>query len=299
MTCNKFININKCKSLGLILFVFISGCDSTILNPAGPITSSQKTIIITALILMLLVVVPVIFLTLYFSWKYRASNTKAKYTPDWCHNYWLEFTWWLIPCLIIVALATITWITSHSLDPYRKISSKEETIDIQVVSLNWKWLFIYPKENIATINYLQIPKGKTAHFYITADGPMNSFWISQLGSQIMTMPGMQTQLHLVGSKTGTYRGVSANYSGHGFSGMSFDVKVSTDTEYEQWIKKVKTQGEALTEKLYVLLSAPSRNNPVVYYSSVEDNLYSNIMMQYMMPNMPITKLKAKEQIITD
>ena len=193
--------------------LFMSGCDMLLLQPTGIVASQQKQIFLFSSAIMLVVVIPVIILTLLFSWRYRASNTHAKYTPNWDHNYLLEFIWWTIPCIIVIALAVITWITSYQLDPYRPISHKNKAITIQVVSLNWKWLFIYPEHNIAVVNYLQFPKNVPIHFKITADAPMNSFWLPQLGSQIMSMPGMQTQLYTLANETGNYMGVASNFSG--------------------------------------------------------------------------------------
>ena len=194
-----------------------------VLNPVGEIAAQEKSLISTAVLLMLIVVVPVIIMVFLFAWKYRASSTKAKYTPNWAHNTWLEIVWWGIPSSIIIALATITWITTHKLDPYRPLDSKEKPVEIQVVALDWKWLFFYPEYNIATVNHIQIPVGRPINFRITADAPMNSFMIPQLGGQIYAMQGMETKIHLIAEKPGEFDGYSSNYSGHGLSGMNFKV----------------------------------------------------------------------------
>lgn len=269
--------------LTMIVLCLLSGCHMAILNPAGTIAYEQRELIITASVLMLAVVVPVIILTLVFARRYRASNTRAKYTPEWSHNGWLEFTCWAIPCFIVLILSIITWITSHQLDPYRPISSNKKPLVVEVISLDWKWLFIYPEQNIATVNYLQVPINTDVAFKITSDAPMNSFWIPQLGSQIMSMPGMQTQLHMKGTREGVYKGYSANLSGEGFSGMSFNIKVSSDSDFASWVKKIKHTPEKLTKVVYTELSKPSKNNPITWYSSVEKELFSQIMMKYMMP----------------
>ena len=263
--------------------LLLTGCRFAMFDPAGPIAEGQKELIIVATGLMLLVVIPVFILTIVFSWRYRATNTKATYKPDWAHSWVLESIWWAIPCVIIAILATITWITSHTLDPYRPIKSDVKPLNVQVVSLNWKWLFIYPEQNIATVNYLQIPENTPVSFKIASDAPMNSFWITQLGGQIMSMPAMQTQLHLLADKRGVYKGYSANFSGDGFSGMHFDVKVSSSEAFKNWVGEVKSAPQALTKSTYIALTEPSEFHKVTYYSLVEKNLFSSIIMQYMMP----------------
>ena len=264
-------------------------------DPVGPVASEQRWIISLSIILMLLVVIPVIVLTLFFARKYRASNTKAKYTPEWSHSYLLEFIWWTIPCIIIIILAVITWISSHDLDPYRPIKAKDTIqktpLIIQVVSLDWKWLFIYPEQNIASVNYLEIPKDQLVEFNVTSDAPMNSFWIPQLGSQIMTMQGMQTKLNTVGTRLGKFEGYSALYSGSGFSGMKFNINVVEKDKFEQWVSHAKASPLSLTLDNYVRLAQPSHWDPVTYYSKVEENLYSDIIMHYMLPGGKLNTLK--------
>lgn len=294
MGYKRLINILKWLGLGILLLL-MTGCEVVMFDPVGPVAREQRWVISLAIILMLLVVVPVIVLTLFFAWKYRATNTRAKYRPDWAHSYLLEFIWWTIPCIIILILAIITWISSHELDPYRPIKTantlQKEPLQIQVVSLDWKWLFIYPEQNIATINYLEIPKDQLVEFSVTSDAPMNSFWIPQLGSQIMTMQGMQTKLHTVGTRIGVYKGASALYSGIGFSGMKFDVNVVEKETFEQWVNRVKGSPLKLTLEDYVQLALPGSSYPVTYYSSVEKNLYSDIVMHYMMPGGELNRLK--------
>jgi len=274
----------------------LSGCKYSMINPAGSIASSQKDLIITALILMLLVVVPVIILTLLFSWRYRASNTNAKYMPNWGHNNWLEFTWWAIPCLIILALAIITFISSYRLDPYRPIDPNKKPLQIQVVAMNWKWLFIYPEQNVATVNYLKIPVHQPVKFVITSDGPMNSFWIPAIGGQIMAMPGMQTQLYEKADKISVSEGASANISGAGFSTMHFNISAVSNDDFKQWISQVKKSSLTLNSASYTILAKPSGNNPETDYVLKDKHLFSSIVMKYMKPggmHQPMNKNQAK------
>jgi cytochrome o ubiquinol oxidase subunit 2 len=232
---------------------------------------------------MCIVVIPVIILNFIFAFKYRASNTKAKYNPTWAHSTILEAGWWGIPIAIIIVLATMAWRTSHSLDPYRPLDVKGTPVVIQAVALNWKWLFIYPDQHIATVNYVQIPVNVPIRFLITSDGPMNAFQIPQLGTQIYAMAGMQTKLNVIADTEGVYRGFSANISGVGFSGMHFDVRAGSQQEFDQWVKMVRRSPDKMTLADYDLLAKPSENNPVHYYSHVEDKLFNTVIMRFMMP----------------
>ena len=279
---------NKFKSCFFILLAIglvlqLSGCDMAVLDPKGYIASEEKRLIIIAVLLMLIVVVPVIVLTVLFAWRYRATNTKAKYTPNWEHNVMLEVVWWAIPCIIVIILATITWITSHQLDPYKPLNVKTKPITIEVVALDWKWLFIYPEQNIATVNFIQIPDHVPINFKITADAPMNSFWIPHLGGQIYAMAGMQTKLHLIADEKGEYPGLSSNFSGGGFSGMKFIAKVSSEEDFNRWIDSVRKSPDSLTQIEYNKVAKPSENDSIKYYSSVEHDLYNGIIMKFMIP----------------
>ncbi|HSW71020.1 MAG TPA: ubiquinol oxidase subunit II, partial [Gammaproteobacteria bacterium] len=196
----------------------LNGQSFILLNPGGRIAADEKHLLIIAVLLMLIVVLPVIILTLSFAWRYRAGNSKASYLPNWEHHARLEVLWWSIPCVIVAILATITWFSSYRLDPYRPLAvSASKELTIQAVALEWKWLFIYPEQNIASLNFIQVPVGVPLHFLITAEGPMNALHIPQLGGQIYAMAGMQTQLHLIADLPGRYRGLATNFSGEGFS----------------------------------------------------------------------------------
>ncbi len=251
-----------------------------VLNPKGLIGLQQKKLIWTATWLMCIVVVPVFFMLGFFAWRYRASNQKAKYAPDWAHSHLAEILWWGVPCVIIAFLAVITWTSSHRLDPFKPLQSEKKPLVIQVVALDWKWLFIYPEEQIATVNFVQFPENVPVNFEITADAPMNSFWIPQLGGQIYAMAAMKTKLHLIANETGTFRGCSANISGEGFSGMVFTAKASTQAEFDAWVQSVQGSN-ALGWDEYTELAKQSSYNPVVTYRLGEPGLFDKIMMKYM------------------
>lgn len=278
------------KSLLLMLLLaatvpLLSGCDMIMFHPKGAIAAEQIRLIIIATILMLLIVVPVVVMTLVIAWRYRASNTKAKYTPDWAHSVKLEILCWAVPCIIIAILSVIAWVTSHTLDPYRPLDSKTKPLTIQAIALDWKWVFIYPEQGIATINYIEIPENTPISFEITSQGPMNALWIPQLGGQIYAMAGMRTRLHLIASEPGIYDGSSANYSGEGFAEMAFKVKAEPAADFAKWVQTVKQAPGVLTGDLFNHLLEPSKNLPVQLFSSVQPNLFNDEVMKFMMPPM--------------
>lgn len=264
--------------LGLLL---LAGCNMTLLDPKGQVGVDIKGIILIATWLMLLVVVPVIILTLVFAWKYRASNTSAQYEPNWSHSTKIEVVVWLIPCIIIAILGYITWKSSHDLDPYKPLESNVKPITVEAVALNWKWLFIYPELKIATVNQLALPVNTPVNFKITSDSIMNSFFIPQLGSQVYAMAGMETKLHLIANEAGTYDGMSANYSGGGFSGMKFKAIAMSNFDFDAWVAKVRASERQLAAADYKVLAKPSEAEPVALYGKVEDGLYTGILHQYM------------------
>ena len=277
-------------TLGIVLLLahLLEGRSVAVFDPKGMIGLKERDLIITAALLMLIVVIPVYILIFTIAWKYRASNTKATYTPDWQNNKMLEIIWWAIPTVIIIFLAMITWSSSHELDPFRAIDATTKPITIQVVALDWKWLFIYPEQHIATVNIVEFPAHTPVNFEITADAPMNSFWIPQLGGQIYAMAGMKTQLHLIADEIGTYNGVSANFSGAGFSGMKFVAHASSQSDFDQWVADVKQSPVTLSADGYAQLAKPSEHDPSAYYSEVEDNLYDKIVMKFMKPQSTTT-----------
>lgn len=253
-----------------------------LLQPRGEIGIKQRQLMFYAATLAAIVLIPVYLMTFIIARKYRDTNKKpSKYTPDWDSHRGLELIWWGIPCIIIFILAIITWQSSHALDPYRSLKSDNKEINVQVIALDWKWLFIYPDQNVAAVNELAMPVGTPVRFQITADAPMNSLWIPQLGGQVYAMPGMSTVLNLQANSAGNYRGMSANISGKGFSGMTFTAKGVPQQDFDKWIAHARSEGRALTETQYQELTNPTEKNPVTYYSSVDAGLYDRVVMKYM------------------
>ncbi|VCU69651.1 Cytochrome bo(3) ubiquinol oxidase subunit 2 precursor [Pigmentiphaga humi] len=280
MSKSFFANARRALGAGVVLLL-LAGCNMDVLNPKGDIGAQEKTLLLTALGLMLLIVIPVIILTIVFAWKYRSSNTKAVYDPKWSHSTAVEVVVWTIPCIIVAILAVMTWKSSHALDPYKPLEAEAKPIEIDVVSLDWKWLFIYPEYKIATVNEITFPVDVPVNFRITSASVMNSFFIPQLGSQIYSMAGMTTKLHLIAREPGTYAGVSANYSGSGFSGMRFKAIASSREEFEQWVAKVQSSPQEMTPTAYQALVSPSEHEPVAYYSGAAPNMFDGIINQYM------------------
>lgn len=253
-----------------------------VLSPNGMIGQQQSRLLLIATVLMLIVVIPVFALTFGIAWKYRNEN-QAKYHPDWEHSTLAEVIWWSVPFLIVIVLALFTWKGCHDLDPFKPIASKVKPIKIQVVALRWKWLFIYPEQGIATVNYLQFPKEVPLNFEITSDAPMNSFWIPQLGGQVYAMAGMKSRLHLVAGSEGDFRGSSANISGEGFSGMKFVAKATSQEGFDEWVEGAKNSPVALTKGEYKELVKPSEYNAPATYRLADGGLFDAIIMKYMMP----------------
>lgn len=275
------------KSLGILSLIcasaLLSGCDMALMNPKGQIGLEQRSLILTALGLMLLVVVPAIVMAVVFAIKYRASNTQATYSPNWSHSSKVELVVWTVPILIIIFLALLTWKSTHALDPSKPIASDAKPITIQVVAMDWKWLFIYPEQGIATVNQIAFPTNVPVRFEITSNSVMNSFFIPRLGGQIYAMAGMNATLHLIANETGSYDGISSNFSGRGFSGMKFKAIATPDQQgFNDWVAKVKASPETLTTMdAYEQLAAPSEFNPVEYFSSVKPDLYHAVIDKFM------------------
>ncbi len=255
----------------------------SILFPKGIIAKEELDLLLIIQVLMLFVIIPVYILTFIFSWKYRAYHPTEKYDPDLVDHKLAEFVWWGIPLVLTLIIAGLTWVKTYELDPFKPIESDKKPIQIQVVALQWKWLFIYPEENIASVNFLQFPKDVPLHFEITADAPMNSFWIPDLGGQIYAMPNMKTELYLMANRMGDYRGSSANISGEGFAGMHFIARASTEKEYHQWLASAKSSVGVLNWEEYAKLAAPSQNNPVQLYQLKDNSIFNQILMKFMHP----------------
>jgi cytochrome o ubiquinol oxidase subunit 2 len=276
---------------GLIVLLLLSGLIAAgiyaaslhpdILNPSGIIGTKEHRLIIISFLLTMIVVVPVFMLTFYIVLKFHEDNQSAKYSPEWDHSILLESIWWGLPLIIIAILAVITWDSSHQLDPSKPIVSDKKPLNVQVVALQWKWLFIYPEQKIASVNYLQMPVNTPVNFQITSDAPMNSFWIPKLGGQIYAMSGMSTQLHLMANQQGVFNGSSANISGRGFAGMDFKAQAVTNREFKKWTNLAQRSNQTLTYAEYTKIAQPSENNQAVLYSDPADNLYDRVMLQYM------------------
>jgi len=284
--------------LPLIGALLLSGCNMTLLNPTGQVGLEQRNLIITATLLMLLVVVPVIVMTFLFAWKYRATNTDAVYTPKWSHSTKIEIAVWAVPVLIIIALGYVTYVSTHALDPYKPLESDVKPITIEVVALDWKWVFIYPEQGIATVNKIVFPTNTPVNFKVTSDSVMNSFFIPGLGGQIYAMAGMQTKLHLIANRDAEMEGISANYSGAGFTGMKFKAISTSQENFDAWVSEVKKAPKQLEKAEYEALTKPSQNNPVELYSSVTPNLFQFIVDKYegMKPGKPMHHEKKEKEV---
>jgi cytochrome o ubiquinol oxidase subunit II len=254
----------------------MTGCKEGILDPRGPIGVQEKLLLYDATVIMLSVVIPVIALTIGFAWWFRDGNHRARYRPDWEYSGQIELIVWTIPALIVFFLGGIAWISSHELDPPRPIASREAPLDVDVVSLDWRWLFIYPAAGIASLNELVIPSGTAVRFHLTAASVMNSFFIPQLGSQIYTMPDMVTNLNLLAKDTGVFAGLSAQFSGEGFSDMRFTVRVVRTDEFTRWVGGLRRESTTLDEATLLELAHPQIAGPPVRYARVEPALFDHI-----------------------
>ena len=265
----------------------LTGCSkAVVLNPAGDIASQQGQMVVTATLLMLIIIVPVIALTLFFAWKYRQTNTEAEYEPEWHHSTSLELVIWTVPLLIIIALGALTWIGTHKLDPYRPLDRIDAQrplpagvmpLEVQVVAMDWKWLFFYPEQGIATVNELAAPVDRPILFKLTSTSTMNAFYVPDLAGMIYAMPGMQTELNAVINRPGVFKGMSSHYSGAGFSGMTFKFHGLSNEDFAAWVNKAKTEGKTLNRTTYANLVKPSERDPVQRFSTVEKGLYDKVL----------------------
>lgn len=274
-----FVSVALIGFIGLLL-ILAQGGQFPLLIPSGSIGIAERDLMVRTVFMMLIVVIPVFILIIFIGWYYRAENTKAKYTPNWENSKMEELIWWSIPFEIILVLSALTWTSTHELDPSKAIKSTQEPLVVQVVALPWKWLFIYPEQRVASVNELAIPVGTPVEFQITADAPMNSFWIPALGGQMYAMTGMTTSLHLMAAKPGEYEGLSANYSGEGFAQMRFIARAMSTVEFDTWVAHAKQSSTMLTEDEYTSLRAPSDTGPVRYYGMVHMT-FEDIEAQYM------------------
>jgi cytochrome o ubiquinol oxidase subunit II len=275
------------RVLGLLAFAgLLAGCDMVVMNPSGDIAVQQRNLIIASTALMLLVILPVIALTFIFAWRYRETNTDATYDPDFHHSTQLEVVIWTIPLLIIMALGAMTWISTHTLDPFRPLSrlapdkpvpADVRPLNVQVVALDWKWLFIYPDHGVASLNEMAAPTNVPISFRLTSSSVWNTFYVPALAGMIYAMPGMETQLNAVINEEGEFTGISGHYSGSGFSRMNFGFQSVTQQGFDEWVAKAKAAGTPLDREAYLKLEKPSEAEPVRYFSSVESGLYDAIL----------------------
>lgn len=282
-------------AIGFVAWQYLKTQNIPVLQPKGSVGQTELDLLIFTGILSLIVIIPVFSIAIFIAFRYHEQNTKAKYSPNWDSNKTIETIWWGIPIILILIIATVTWISTHKLDPYKPFDKKDNALVIQVVALDWKWLFLYPNQNIATVNFVQFPVDRPVDFEITADAPMNSFWIPQLGGQMYAMAGMTTHQHLISNTIGDYAGSSANISGPGFADMKFTARVSSANDFTKWVDAAKRQTpNILTAASYSELAKPSKKNPVATYSAVEYDVVSELMTKYMGENHDMTKTHNME-----
>ncbi len=269
------------KSGLLALLPVLAGCSEGVLAVHGPIAAEERQLLFEALACMLLVVVPVILLTLVFAWWFRASNRAAIYRPTWSYSGRIEFTIWMIPMLVVLFLAGLSWSGSHELDPYKTIQSDKTPLTVEVVSMDWKWLFIYPEQGIATVNELVIPTGRPVNFRLTSATVMNSFFIPGIAGQIYTMAGMQTRLSVQASDAGTYRGMSAQFSGDGFSDMRFDTTAMNGSQFDTWVEHVRSRSLGpLNIGVFDALAGTHKVQGKAYYAQVDGEVFEHAITMH-------------------
>ncbi len=261
----------------------LSSCQTALLNPRGPVALADETILLDSLLIMLAIVVPTIAATLGFAWWFRASNTKAAYWPAWSYSGQLELIVWSVPLMVIILLGGVIWIGSHELDPAAPLASSAKPLEVQVVSLDWKWLFIYPDQHIASVNQLVVPAGVPIHFSLTSASVMNAFFVPRLGSMIYTMNGMTTHLNLLADSPGDFIGLSSDYSGDGFSGMHFAVHAETAEAFDTWVKATQADGPTLNQQTYADLAAQSIGTKPFSYRFAEPGLFHAIVSRELPP----------------
>ncbi|MFC3651134.1 ubiquinol oxidase subunit II [Dyella humi] len=263
------------RASAAIACTWLSACSEGVLDPKGPVGTQEKQLLLEALIPMLMVITPIILLTLWFAWWFRAGNARAKYRPRWEYSGHVEFSIWMIPLLVILFLGSLAWVGAHQLDPYRPLASNRKPVTVEVVAMDWRWLFIYPDQGVASINELAIPVGTPISLRLTSATVMNSFFIPALGGQIYAMPGMETKLSLLADETGNYRGMSAQFSGDGFSDMHFQVLTTDEKTFNAWIDHAKAGGMRLDDVAYNQLVAKHSTGGVSYYSSITQELFAH------------------------
>jgi cytochrome o ubiquinol oxidase subunit 2 len=271
-------------ALSAAALALLASCGSGVLNPAGPIGAAERTILVNSLAIMLAIVVPTIIAVIAFAWWFRAGNAKAEHLPEWTFSGRIELVVWSIPILVILFLAGVIWVGSHQLDPYRPIPSRTKPLEVQVVSLDWKWLFIYPDQGVASVNELVVPVGVPVHFSLTSASVMNSFFVPQLGSMIYTMNGMVTQLSLRADKPGTYWGQSAQFSGDGFSDMHFATRAVPTDAFLSWARRIRGRAPGLDARTYRVLAKQDIVKQPIHFGAVQPGLFALIATQKIAPS---------------
>ena len=268
----------------LVATMALGGCSQGVLDPHGPVASAERQILFNSLGIMLAIVIPTIVATLGVAWWFRSSNRRATYLPDFEYSGRIELLVWSIPAMTVLLVGGVAWVGAHDLDPHKPISATAKPLTIQVVSLDWKWLFIYPEQGIASVNHLTVPVGTPLSFELTSSGVMNSFFVPQLGSQIYTMSGMVTRLQLQADHPGSYPGLSANFSGEGFADMRFTVDAVPEAQFAQWVTAARNSGPALDATSYADLAKPSRAVAPFTYRSVASGLFQKLLSFPWAPN---------------
>jgi cytochrome o ubiquinol oxidase subunit 2 len=261
----------------------LGGCSEGVLDPKGPVAAAERLILFNSLGIMLAIVIPTILTTLGVAWWFRSSNTRARHLPNFDYSGRLEILVWSVPAMTVLLVGGGAWVGSHDLDPSKPIASPAKSLRVQVVSLDWKWLFIYPDQGIATVNQLTIPVGTPVSFELTSTGVMNSFFVPQLGGQIYTMAGMMTRLHVEADHPGTYPGLSAQFSGDGFADMRFNVEALPAESFAQWVDATRNAGPVLDAPAYTDLAKPSHAVAPFTYRSVAPNLFKRLLTAGMDP----------------
>jgi cytochrome o ubiquinol oxidase subunit II len=263
----------------VLIVTTLSGCERGVLHPAGPVGVNERVLLLDSLAIMLAIIVPVIVCTLSFAWWFRASNGRAKYDPKWAYSGRLELLVWSIPALVICFLGAMAWIAAHRLDPAVQLNSDRKALEVQVVSLDWKWLFIYPDYHVASINRLVVPVATPVHYRLTSSSVMNVFFVPQWGSEIYAMNGMVTELNLAAAKVGSYLGLAAHFNGDGFADMNFEARAVTPPEFAEWIETARSQGPVLNDASYRALLPQSARVLPYTYRDVADGLFDAIAAQ--------------------
>lgn len=270
--------------IGLTLLV--SGCDfsyMSVMDPVGPIGEEERNITLLTVILMAFVFFPILGMTIAIAWRYRSTSTKSAYTPDWDHSWLVEIFAWGGPLVILIILAVMTWISTHNLDPYKALESEKAPLRIDAVATDWKWLFVYPDQHVASVNEFAFPVDRPLEIHLTSNSVMNAFMVQRMGSQIFAMSGMETKLHLMSHETGNFDGGNYQYTGDGFAKMRFMARAMTEQNYQEWLSQARSQGQPMDLAKFQSFAQPSMAEDVAYFAPVQDNLFGKIINQFREP----------------